>query len=82
MALNYSLNFLRIVLILLFGSLCHVLNILILVQRHFEGTYVCVHALKDLPILYTCLEKGWIKWKLYDFFETFMLFKGINTMLL
>ena len=58
MPLEYFLDLLRKMFVLLLGSLGHVLHVLLLVEGHFQRATVSVHALQDLPILHACLEKG------------------------
>ena len=77
MPLQDSVNLLLEVFELLSGPLCHILNILLLVQGDFQCSTVGIHALQDLPVLHACLEKGRIQWKANTLFHSFMLDKGI-----
>ena len=58
MPTNDLLNLGVIVLVLLLRSLCHVLDILLLVERDLECAAVSVHALQDLPVLHTGFEES------------------------
>ena len=51
MPADYFLNLGMIVLVLLLGALSHVLNILFLIEWHFESATVRIHTLQDLSVL-------------------------------
>ena len=76
------LNLCLIVLVLLLGALSHVLDILLLIKRHLERSTVSIHTLQDLPILHTCLEKGWIQRKVYALLHSLVLSERIHSMML
>ena len=78
----YTLNLFLIVLVLLFGPLRHVLNVLLFVQWDLHRPAVRVHALQDLPILHACLEKGRIEREVDAGFDSLMLFERVDALIL
>ena len=81
-SLDYLLNFRLEVLILLLGTLSHVLNVLLFVEWYFQSATVCVHTLQNLPVLHRCLEESRIEWEPDALLDTLVLCKGIDTVLL
>lgn len=77
-----AFNFLLEVLELLPRSLCHILNVLLLVKRQFKCSAVGVKTLQRLSVMQACFEEGWILRKAYTSTDAFVLSKGINTVLL
>jgi len=77
-----SFNFLLKVLELLLRSLCHILDVLLLVKRQFKRPAVGVKTLQRLSVMQACFEEGWILREAYTSTNAFMLSKRINTVLL
>ena len=78
----YILNLILEVFVLLLCPLCHVLYVLLFVQRDFHRTTIGIHALKNLPILHACFEKGRIEREVYALFDTLVLLEWVQTLIL
>ena len=65
-------------LVLLLGTLSHVLNILLLVEGHLKCAAISIHALQNLPILHTGLEEGRVEGETYLLFYSLMFDKRVN----
>ena len=82
MPINDLVDFRYVMVMLLAGTLRHILQVLLLVQRDFYRARICIHTLKRESIMHACLEEGRIQGEVDALLDSIVLCERINAILL